>query len=278
MKHLIPTILLTVCIICMSAGCNKPSASDATISANSEAASSDYIEHTLAPSDVYEGSLDADTSNGPDYDITPNLYGLTFEDYNGSPVHWYSMENQHVYFAPSFQAKVIGELSINDDVNITGYSTNYDNIVNLYPPYDNTKEPSQVSWYRISINGRMGYVPGDYVWKEERDSSISLNALACNYPTINGGGSLVSPPADGKWHYVYGYRAASDVTLKATSSSINIYDGTAKNVLAAITDANTTIHLTGHAYAIYSTSLSDYTYIYEINYNNSIAYIDENVM
>lgn len=73
------------------------------------------------------------------------------------------MENQHVYFAPSFQAKVIGELSINDDVNITGYSTNYDNIVNLYPPYDNTKEPSQVSWYRISINGRMGYVPGDYV-------------------------------------------------------------------------------------------------------------------
>ena len=54
----------------------------------------------------------------------PNMHGLTFEDYTPQVPH-YSMVDTDIYYEPSFQGPVIGHLSINEEVKITGNSTNY---------------------------------------------------------------------------------------------------------------------------------------------------------
>ncbi len=199
----------------------------------------------------------------------PNLYGMTFEDWSSDKT-FYVMENTDIYFEPSLQSPVVGHLSINDEVKIISWASNGSEI---YPPYDGTEKPTDISWKYINYNGQTGYVPYDYVWKVKRDTSITLNPLHANYPTVGGGGSGLFYPYEKEWRYVYGCNSRKTIYLHPQLSSVNIYDGIEQNVIATITDSNIKFETTGNAYATYRDDVGSY-YIYEIYYNGQIAYID----
>ncbi len=199
----------------------------------------------------------------------PNLYGMTFEDW-GSDKTFYIMENTNLYFEPSLQSPVVGHLSINDEVKIISWASNASEI---YPPYDGTEKPTDISWKYINYNGQTGYVPYDYTWKTKRDTSITLNPLYANYPTVGGGGSGLFYPYEKEWRYVYGCNSRKTIYLHPQLSSVNIYDGIGLNVIATITDSSIKFETTGNAYATSRDDVGSY-YIYEIYYNGGIAYMD----
>jgi len=201
----------------------------------------------------------------------PNMYGLVFEDWTPK-VPQYCMENTDVYFEPSFQGPVIGHLNINDVVKITGNSTNYE-ATYKYPPYNKTESPMDIMWKRINYNGQTGYIPYEYTWKAKRDTSITLNPLYANYPTVGGGGSGLFYPYEKEWRYVYGCNSRKTIYLHPQLSSVNIYDGIGLNVIATITDSSIKFETTGNAYATSRDDVGSY-YIYEIYYNGGIAYMD----
>ncbi|MBR2401143.1 MAG: hypothetical protein IKB01_00030 [Lachnospiraceae bacterium] len=222
------------------------------------------------------GLTDTRTAEGSKLELPaePNLYGMTF-DKGVKWTHVYCLENTDVYFEPSFSAPSIGKLSINDEVGSIKHSSNVDAIYN-YPPYDKTESPTEIMWAKISYNGQTGYVPYKYLWAHKRDTSITLNPLALNYPTVNGLGSgIVYPPTDGNWYYVYGAAHGTVVKLNPYCEFAEIYDGTSRNVIGTITDTNTSLQLTGHAYAYYQGGGTGHRYIYEVYYNGQIAYIDD---
>lgn len=203
----------------------------------------------------------------------PNLYGMLFKEF-GQKVPLYCMEDTDVYFEPSFQGLVIGHLAINDNLKVTGWANNYEANGNEdYPPFDKTETPTDIYWYRIDYNGQTGYIPSSYVCKNKRDTSITLNPLYANYPTVGGGGSGIFYPYEKEWRYVYGCNSRKTIYLHPQLSSVNIYDGIGQNVIATITDSNIKFETTGNAYATYRDDVGSY-YIYEIYYNGQIAYID----
>ena len=200
----------------------------------------------------------------------PNMHGLAFEDWVPKATQ-YCMENTNVYFEPSFQGPVIGTLSINDVVKITGNSTNYEAKYN-YPPYNKTESPMDIQWVRINYNGQVGYIPDKYTWKSKRDTSIALNPLAANYPTLDGGSGLFAPANDGKLYYVYGACEPCTVKLNPECKSLRIYDANL-NLIAEVTDQNVSFVMSGNAYCSWGTE-NHYDWRYEINYNDTIAYVN----
>ena len=205
----------------------------------------------------------------------PNLYGMVFED-----VSWYNhfcMEDTDIYYEPSFGARVIGHLNINDPVRVVAWAYNENAIYN-YPPFDKTESPLEVSWDRIEFDGQIGYIPDKYTWRVQRDTSVTLHPLAANYPDIEGNGSgLFYPPNDGKWYYVYGASSGTPNMLVSKNpycESMKIYDGQERNVLETVTDPNVKFKLTGRALCTYYNDRIGSYYIYEIEYNGGIAYID----
>ena len=199
----------------------------------------------------------------------PNLYGMTFENCSSNKT-FYIMENTNLYFEPSLQSVIIGHLSINDEVKRISWANNASEI---YPPYNGTEKPTDINWTYINYNGQTGYVPYAYVWKTKRDTSITLNPLHANYPTVGGGGSGLFYPYEKEWRYVYGCNSRKTIYLHPQLSSVNIYDGIKQNVIATITDSSIKFETTGNAYATYRDDVGSY-YIYEIYYNGTIAYID----
>ena len=200
----------------------------------------------------------------------PNMHGLAFEDWVPKATQ-YCMENTNVYFEPSFQGPVIGTLSINDAVKITGNSINYEAKYN-YPPYNKTENPMDIQWVRINYNGQVGYIPDKYTWKSKRDTSIALNPLAANYPTLDGGSGLFAPANDGKLYYVYGACEPCTVKLNPECKSLRIYDANL-NLIAEVTDQNVSFVMSGNAYCSWGTE-NHYDWRYEINYNGTIAYVN----
>ena len=227
------------------------------------------------------GLTDTRTASGTKLELPaePNLYGMEFEEYTPKVPH-YCMEDTDVYFEPSFQGPVIGHLNINDEVKITGNSNNYAELGNdhlaaiyYYPPYSATDAPMDIYWKRIDYNGQTGYIPYEYTWKAKRDTSITLNPLYANYPTIGGGGSGLFYPYEKEWRYVYGCNSRKTIYLNPHCTSVDIYDGIGLNVIATITDSSIKFETTGNAYATYRDDVMSY-YIYEIYYDGEIAYID----
>ena len=221
------------------------------------------------------GSTDTRTASGTKLELPaePNMYGLTFEEWSSKFAHWYSMVDQDVYFEPYFKSPVIGTLSINDEVKITGNSINYNEAKD--PPYTGNESPSDILWYRIDYNGQTGYVPKEDIWRAKRDTSIELNPMAWNYPTVDGLGSNIYPPTDGNWYYVYGASHGTVVKLNPYCEFAEIYDGPDRNVIGTITDTSVSLQLTGHAYTYYQGGGTGHRYIYEVYYNGQIAYIDD---
>ncbi len=221
------------------------------------------------------GLNDTRTASGTKLELPaePNLYGMEFKEF-GQKVPLYCMEDTDVYFEPSFQGPVIGHLSINDDLKVTGWANNYEANGNEdYPPFDKTEVPTDIYWYRIDYNGQTGYIPSSYVCKNKRDTSITLNPLYANYPTVGGGGSGIFYPYEKEWRYVYGCNSRKTIYLHPQLSSVDIYDGIGLNVIATITDSSIKFEPTGNAYATYRDDVGSY-YIYEIYYNGGIAYMD----
>ena len=130
-----------------------------------------------------------------------------------------------------------------------------------------------IYWKRIDYNGQTGYIPYEYTWKAKRDTSIELNPLHANYPTIGGGGSGLFYPDEKEWRDVYGCNSRKTIYLNPHCTSVDIYDGIGLNVIATITDSSIKFEPTGNAYATYRDDVGSY-YIYEIYYNGQIAYID----
>lgn len=200
----------------------------------------------------------------------PNLYGMGFNSVSW-PTH-YSMIDTDVYFEPSFQGVVIGHLSINDAVKVTGYSNN-DAAIKNYPPFNKTESPTEVRWKRIDYNGQIGYIPYNYTAKSKRDTSVSLHPLAANYPTVDGGGSgMVNPANDGKLYYVYGACEPCTVKLNPECKSLRIYDANL-NLIAEVTDQNVSFVMSGNAYCSWGTE-NHYDWRYEISYNGTTAYVN----
>ena len=227
------------------------------------------------------GLTDTRTASGTKLELPaePNMYGMEFEEYTPKVPH-YCMEDTDVYFEPSFQGPVIGHLNINDEVKITGNSNNYAELGNdhlaaiyYYPPYSATDAPIDIYWKRIDYNGQTGYIPYEYTWKAKRDTSIELNPLHANYPTIGGGGSGLFYPYEKEWRYVYGCNSRKTIYLNPHCTSVDIYDGIGLNVIATITDSSIKFETTGNAYATSRDDVGSY-YIYEIYYDGGIAYID----
>ena len=227
------------------------------------------------------GLTDTRTASGTKLELPaePNMYGMEFEEYTPKVPH-YCMEDTDVYFEPSFQGPVIGHLNINDEVKITGNSNNYAELGNdhlaaiyYYPPYSATDAPIDIYWKRIDYNGQTGYIPYEYTWKAKRDTSIELNPLHANYPTIGGGGSGLFYPYEKEWRYVYGCNSRKTIYLNPHCTSVDIYDGIGLNVIATITDSSIKFETTGNAYATSRDDVGSY-YIYEIYYNGGIAYMD----
>lgn len=111
------------------------------------------------------------------------------------------------------------------------------------------------------------------MWKAKRDTSITLNPLYANYPTVGGGGSGLFYPYEEEWRYVYGCNSRKTIYLNPHCTSVDIYDGINLNVIATITDSSIKFEPTGNAYATYRDDVGSY-YIYEIYYNGGIAYMD----
>ena len=221
------------------------------------------------------GLNDTRTASGTKLELPaePNLYGMEFKE-SIPQIPQYCMEDTDVYFEPSFQSPVIGHLSVNDEVKRNGWANNYEANGNEdYPPFDKTEAPTDIYWYRIDYNGQTGYIPSSYVWKVKRDTSITLNPLYANYPTIGGGGSGLFYPYEKEWRYVYGCNSRKTIYLHPQLSSVDIYDGIGLNVIATITDSSIKFEPTGNAYATYRDDVGSY-YIYEIYYNGGIAYMD----
>lgn len=234
-----------------------------------------YMEDGTETAICVCGLTDTRTVEGSKLELPAeaDMHGMSFEDWIPK-VPQYCMENTDVYFEPSFDAPVIGMLSINEEVKITGWANNASE---LYPPFDKTEESKDINWSRIDYNGQTAYIPDQYTWKGKRDLSVSLNSLAANYPIEDGSGSgIVYPYNKGEWLYVYG---ACDRDLRISLNPygcdfMEIYDGIEKNVIATITDASIKFEPTGNAYC---TNIGDGVgsyYIYEIYYNGGIAYID----
>ena len=224
------------------------------------------------------GLTDTRTAEGSKLELPaePNMYGmeLTTTGYSDPNKLWYVMEDTDLYFEPSFQSPIIGHLSINDTIKIINKTDNYVESEKTWLPYSKTESPTEVYWAYVDFNGQRGFIPDDYYGRKERDMSVTLNPLAVNYPLVGGGANTtIFPYAGMGWRYMYGATMSSTVTLNTHYSSVDIYDGIDRNVIATITDANTKFQLTGSAYVTYRDDVASY-YIYEIYYNDGVAYID----
>ena len=224
------------------------------------------------------GLTDTRTAEGSKLELPaePNMYGmkLTATGYSDPNKLWYVMEDTDLYFEPSFQSPVIGHLSINDTIKIINNTDNYVESEKTWLPYSKTESPTEVYWAYVDFNGQRGFIPNDYYGRKARDTSITLNPLAVNYPLVGGGANTtIFPYAGMGWRYMYGATMSSTVTLNTHYSSVDIYDGIDRNVIATVTDANTKFQLTGSAYVTYRDDVASY-YIYEIYYNDGVAYID----
>lgn len=289
-------LLITVSVLFLLAGCGSNDGAGADTEHENQQTTAEMLASTeitnatqgyedtegmpeeSTPSGFIGIYKDTEGSTESELPEAPNLYGMIFEDWTPQKTQ-YCMENTDVYFEPSFTALSIGLLSINDVVEVTGW---VDNKSELYPPYDKTENPTDINWVRIDYDGQIGYIPEDYIFSVKRDTSVEMNPFAANYPLVGGGGAgFVTPYSTTEWLYVYG---ACDVDLRFSLNPfgcelVEIYDGTDKNVIATITDTSIHFEPTGNAYCINTSGANGAYYIYEIYYNDGLAYIDsENII